>query len=475
MSSAPSNSASGTATPADLSEPSIVYEASGGARTYRLNRPKALNALNHEMILSLSDKMKAWRESELCKLIIGTGSEKAFCSGGDVKQLVLDTKAGKFTALDFFKDEFQLNWAMSRLGKPYVAVIDGITMGGGAGISLPAPIRIATERTMFAMPETKIGYAPDVGANYYLAQLDGAVGAWLALTGQEVFGRAAYEIGIATHYVPSSSLSDLLLQLSHLPEPTLPQISSLIASFAPPPSSANESASSRSNPDGPTPIRGEIRDVLDRIFGLSSVPEIYAALEKAVSDDKLEGATREWAKAQKVHMDERSPTAMAVALEGYKKAKKSQRLDRTLENDMSMATAFSGPKRPSDDFLTGVTHVLIDKKAKTQPRPSWSLATPSGPSIEPSEILSSFFSPDAPHAEHFRRFGLPSEWEIMGMITGERPGSGAFKLKEDELVERVLEDKGDVAGPRQAEAEARVRAILEKRCSKDRDGYLNWN
>jgi hypothetical protein len=182
---------------------------------------------------------------------------------------------------------------------------------------------------------------------------------------------------------------------------------------------------------------------------------------------------------------------------------------------MSMATAFSvslhiepsgtraplltvltprqGPKRPSDDFLIGVTHVLIDKKAKTQPRPSWSLATPSGPSIEPSEILSSFFSPDAPHAEHVPKLDFhppsskmrghdstwgqfrPSEWEIMGMITGERPGSGAFKLKEDELVERVLEDKGDVAGPRQAEAEARVRAILEKRCSKDRDGYLNWN
>lgn len=97
---------------------------------------------------------------------------------------------GSKLALEFFKDEFQLNWEMGRFNKPYVAIIDGFTMGGGAGISLPAGIRIATKKTVFAMPETKIGYAPDVGGNYYIAQLDGEIGAWLAMTGQELWGRA---------------------------------------------------------------------------------------------------------------------------------------------------------------------------------------------------------------------------------------------------------------------------------------------
>jgi 3-hydroxyisobutyryl-CoA hydrolase len=157
-----------------------------------------------------------------------------------------------------------------------------------------------------------------------------------------------------------------------------------------------------------------------------------------------------------------------------------------------------GPKRPSDDFLTGVTHVLIEKLSKTQPRPNWSHSTLTDPSLSPAAIAKSFFSSKAPHADsvpklefqpessfrsaghdstwgQFRRYGLPSELEVQGYVTGNAPGSGAFKLKEDELVERILDNKGDVGGPRASEAEEKIRGIVAARCSKDKDGYLNWD
>lgn len=160
-----------------------------------------------------ADVHQTWKDSDLCDLIVGQGNERGFCAGGDVKALVEGLEQDQTLGVKFFKDEFEMNWLMANLGKPYVAVIDGTTsmsvhrgfipslgecsvqadgiVGGGAGISLPANIRIATSKTAFAMPETKIGYAPDVGANYYLAQLDGAVGAWLAVTGESVYGRTA--------------------------------------------------------------------------------------------------------------------------------------------------------------------------------------------------------------------------------------------------------------------------------------------
>ncbi|WVQ99430.1 hypothetical protein IAU59_006565 [Kwoniella sp. CBS 9459] len=478
------------------SEDLVLFESHQSARLYKLNRSAKLNSLNQEMIDLLSSKIKNWRELESCKVIIGTGDSRAFCAGGDVKQLVLDLKEGKETALPFFKSEFQLNWTLGRLGKPYIAVIDGVTMGGGAGLSLPAAIRIATPRTIFAMPETKIGYAPDVGANYYLAQLDGAIGAWLAITGQELYGRAAYELGIATHYVTPNVLPEIVNQITQLESPTLAQISSIVSSYTSSPTSSTE-PSSKTSPDGPSPIKGEIREFLDKTFGLKSIAEVDQALSKAVTNDKLSQEVRDWAKLQKELIDQRGPTSTAVALAGYKKAKESRRLDRTLLNDFSMATAFSGPKRSTEDFIKGVSAVLIDRsKTPTE----WIPSSRSDPSLSPKEIEKNFFTPSKNRTEstgdlqlefepisaskldsgkdstwgRFRKYGLPSESNIRASVDGYAPGSGAFALTEKELIESFVDASGEVSGTRRDEVEARVKDVVSRHCKKDKDGYLEW-
>ncbi|OXG36783.1 3-hydroxyisobutyryl-CoA hydrolase [Cryptococcus neoformans] len=472
----------------------VLFESQQDTRIYKLNRSAKLNSLNLEMINSLSNKIKAWRELDSCKVIIGTGDSRAFCAGGDVKQLVLDLKEGKQTAVPFFKSEFQLNWLFARLGKLYVAVIDGVTMGGGGGLSLPAHIRIATPRTIFAMPETKIGYSPDVGSNYYFAQLDGSIGAWLAVTGQEVYGRAAYELGIATHYVTENNVSDIVYQITQHPSPTPANISSLISAYTAPASTTNE-ASSKSSPDGHTPIKGEIRKFLDKTFNKKSIQEIYAALDKSQSDDKLSSDVKEWAAQQKLQMEARSPTGMAVALQNYRKARETRRLDRTLLNDISMATAYCGTNRATDDFITGVSAVLIDRSKGPV---AWAPKDINEESLSPQNINSRFFSASSPHVVgkpeieftpssaskldsgrdstwgQFRKYGLPSEEAVRAAVDGYAPGSGAFALLEEELIEQFVDAQGDVKGTRRDEVVKRVKEVVNTCCKKGKDGYLEW-
>ncbi|WVN88360.1 uncharacterized protein L203_103566 [Cryptococcus depauperatus CBS 7841] len=472
----------------------VLYESQMDTRIYKLNRPQKLNSLNMEMINLLAEKIKIWREEDLCKVVIGTGDHRAFCAGGDVKQLVLDLKTGKQTSLPFFKEEFKLNWLLAKLGKPYVAFIDGVTMGGGCGLALPANLRVATPRTVFAMPETKIGYSPDVGANYYLSQLDGSVGAWLAVTGQELYGRATYELGIATHYVTENTIPEIIYQITQHPNPTLANISSLISSFSAAAPTISE-ISSKSCSDGHSPIRGDIRKFLDKTFSKKSIAEIHKALVAAESDDNLSAETKQWASAQKEILKSRSPTGMAVALHNYQEAKKSRRLDRTLLNDITMATAYSGSNRATDDFITGVSAVLIDRaKGPT----AWSPSSLSDPSLSSESIVSRFFDPSSPHLQdkptlefeprsaskldsgrdstwgQFRKYGLPSEEAVKASVDGYAPGSGAFALTEDELVEQFVDAQGDVHGSRREEIEDRVRSIVVRSCKKGKDGYLQW-
>ncbi|EIW70338.1 hypothetical protein TREMEDRAFT_60829 [Tremella mesenterica DSM 1558] len=484
-------------------EDSVLYQSSGSTRTYRLNRPKKLNSLNQEMITSMYNKVKTWRDSELVQVIIGTGEGRAFCAGGDVAQLIIDLKEGKDTPVKFFKSEFELNWLLGKLKKPYIAVMDGVVMGGGAGISLPASIRIATPNTIFAMPETNIGYSPDVGSHYYLAQLDGQIGAWLAVTGQNVYGRAAYELGIATHYVPSASIAPILHQITHHTGSELNTVTlSRIVSSYHLPSSGSSAPSSKSSPDGPSSIKGDIRVFIDQVFSQSQVKDIYDSIVAAIDSQELSEEVKEWAKEQKEIMDKRSPTGMAVALEGFRRAKQEKKLDKVLLNDFAMATSFSGPKRPTDDFIIGVSQVLLEKdKTKKSLRPSWS---PTSISEISQSYVDQFFSQphkrssklsDTPNESdqselmfdpvprnhtpdstwgQFRFLGLPSERELQDRIRGASPSSGAYALTEKELTEQMLDDVGENGGSRQDDFLERIKEVLKRKCKRDDDGNLKW-
>ncbi|XP_019409864.1 PREDICTED: 3-hydroxyisobutyryl-CoA hydrolase, mitochondrial isoform X2 [Crocodylus porosus] len=182
----------------------VLLEKKGCAGVITMNRPKILNALSFPMIQQIYPQLKTWEADPETFLILikGTGG-KAFCAGGDIRAISDAGKAGGRLVQDFFREEYILNNAIGTCQKPYVALIDGITMGGGVGLSVHGHFRVATEKTLFAMPETAIGLFPDVGGGYFLPRLSGKIGYYLALTGFRLKGRDVQKAGIATHFVES--------------------------------------------------------------------------------------------------------------------------------------------------------------------------------------------------------------------------------------------------------------------------------
>ncbi|XP_054686638.1 3-hydroxyisobutyryl-CoA hydrolase, mitochondrial isoform X4 [Grus americana] len=210
----------------------VLLEKRGGAGIITLNRPKALNALNLSMIQQIYPQIKTWEQDPETFLIIikGTGG-KAFCAGGDIRAITDAGKVGDRLAQDFFRGEYMLNNAIGMCKKPYVALIDGITMGGGVGLSVHGHFRVATEKTLFAMPETAIGLFPDVGGGYFLPRLSGKIGYYLALTGFRLKGRDVLKAGIATHFVDSEKLPALEKDLIALKSPSTENIADLLNSY----------------------------------------------------------------------------------------------------------------------------------------------------------------------------------------------------------------------------------------------------
>lgn len=169
----------------------VVFGTKYGVRTIELNRPDKLNSLNGSMARKIFPRLVEWEKSQLANVIIMKGAGRAFCAGGDVAALAKQNKqgeAGQQESKDYFALEYKLDHLIATYPKPYVAFMDGITMGGGVGLSVHAPFRIATEKTVFAMPETTIGFFPDVGASFFLPRMDGEIGTYLALTSEQLKG-----------------------------------------------------------------------------------------------------------------------------------------------------------------------------------------------------------------------------------------------------------------------------------------------
>ncbi|MEQ9449475.1 MAG: enoyl-CoA hydratase/isomerase family protein, partial [Rhodospirillaceae bacterium] len=193
----------------------IQFENKGKIGHILLNRPKALNALTLDMCEHLLPKLKAWAKDDSVKALVVRGAgEKAFCAGGDVVRLCEDGRAGKPYPRDFWRTEYRCNTLIKHCPKPYIALVDGISMGGGVGLSEHGSLVVATERMMFAMPETGIGLFPDVGGSYFLPRLDGATGMYLALTGRRLKGADCVAWGVADVLVPSESVDAVTAKLS---------------------------------------------------------------------------------------------------------------------------------------------------------------------------------------------------------------------------------------------------------------------
>jgi enoyl-CoA hydratase len=301
----------------------IEIERSGTALCIALRRSKALNALTLPMIRALHSALLHARDAAVDRVII-RGDARAFCAGGDMRAVREAILAGDRDGLSrsFFLEEYRLNHAIASFDKPWIALIDGIAMGGGLGISVHGSHRVVTEKSVLAMPEMAIGMIPDVGATCFLSRLPGEIGTWLALTGARLHGDDAVALGLATHLVNSDRLDALATALAVEPiEPTL-------AHYA-------------------EPVHPKIdRATIDRLFAGDDIDAIRARVDE---DDS------ELARVARASLTAASPTSLAIAL----------RLLRS--RGTSLADCLAAEYRAvravtwSHDFAEAVRAVLVDK------------------------------------------------------------------------------------------------------------------
>lgn len=321
----------------------IATRIEGHAGIISLNRPSALHALTLEMVHAMTDVLVKWQTSKKVKCIVIDHAEgRGFCAGGDIaflrnSALNDEGKSGR----QFFHDEYQLNHLLFTYPKPVVAFMDGITMGGGVGISQPARFRVATENTRFAMPETGIGLFPDVGGGWYLSRLEGRVGQFLALTGARIAGPGCLALGLASHYIPSEALADAKARIA---VEDVERIDGILGTLAvtPPPSKIVETLFQ-----------------INRHFASDRFEEILASLDADDSD---------WAMREAATLRSKSPQTCKVAL---RQLAESLKLDDFAEN-MAMEYRIASRVLTRPDFAEGVRAVIVDKDNA----PKWDPARP---------------------------------------------------------------------------------------------------
>ena len=339
----------------------VITRREGKAGWLSLNRPKALHALTLDMVHAMTAALLEWRNDDAVDCIIIDHAEgRGFCAGGDIAFLRESALAGGEAGRRFFHDEYQLNHLLFTYPKPVVAFMDGITMGGGVGISQPANYRIATENTRFAMPEAGIGLFPDVGGGWYLSRLSGRVGQYLALTGARLDGAECLAVGLANRYLQSDSLADVKASIATKPS----RIEAILkkATVATPLAKIMEK-------------RRQIAD----LFASDKFEDVLAALAKDQS---------EWAAAQLSILQTKSPQTCKVALRQLADSLKCQ--DFAANMLMEYRIAARVLTRP--DFAEGVRAVIVDKDNA----PQWNPATPEGVT---DDLINSIFAPLPPEQE----------------------------------------------------------------------------
>ena len=319
----------------------LITTVEGPIGRIRLNRPKALHALNLAMCEGVLEALETWRGDAAVEAIVVDHAEgRGFCAGGDIRMLAASGATDGVEARAFFHAEYRMNHRLFTYAKPIVAFMDGITMGGGVGLALPCRFRVATENTKFAMPETGIGLFPDVGGGWYLSRLPGRIGQYLALTGHRINGADCLALGLATHYLTSGRLEGVKDWIVERPR----EIDLILAGSSDVPDDAEIMTH---------------RDDIDRLFASDVLEDIYAALE-------ADGG--EWATQTLATLKTKSPQTMKVSLrllhEGAAMA--------SFADEMRQEYAIGAHVVQRHDFIEGVRAVIVDKDNA----PRWDPATP---------------------------------------------------------------------------------------------------
>lgn len=346
----------------------VITEKQGPAGRLRLNRPRALHSLNRQMVRDMASALIEWRDDPDVRIILIDHAEgRGFCAGGDVVGISQDIDGHEAAARNFFFDEYRLNHLEYTYPKPGIAFMDGITMGGGVGISLPCRYRIATERTVLAMPETTIGIFPDVGGGRYLSRLRGRLAQFLALTGARLDGAECLRLRLATHYLPSDRLEEAKERIIAQPFRTQAVLDEL----------------------SEEPPAARIMDNLariDRYFASDRLEEILDALDAGAADGD------EWAAKEAATIRAKSPMACKVSL----KLLVESPYQLHFVDEMRMEYGIMVRLIHHPDFKEGVRALLIDKDN----RPNWH---PTNPAVIGDADVQQFFEP-LPPEEQWRPF-----------------------------------------------------------------------
>jgi enoyl-CoA hydratase len=350
----------------------VLLGREGGLATVVINRPKALNALTLDNYRRFAPALRAWASDPSVHAVVVRGAgERAFCAGGDVRAVY---EAGRGISGDpdlpaiFFREEYELIRCIHRFPKPYIAVIDGITMGGGAGISVNGAYRIATERTLFAMPETAIGLFPDVGATRFLNRCPGYVGRYLGLTGTRLGAADTLYCGFATHFMAHDQVAELVEALGGVVWKTgrgSDQVEAILT---------------RLGKDLGLASLAALRPAIDRCFAGSGVEKILDAL---AAEAKAGGAHADWAAETQAGLLTKSPTSLKITLRQLVIGR-----DHDLEAALALEYRLTQHVMAAHDFYEGVRAMLIDKDQK----PRWQPATLAEVG---DDMVDTFFTPIA--------------------------------------------------------------------------------
>lgn len=313
----------------------VRFAREGRLGVITLDRPAALNALTHDMVRAMSHELAVWREDPaVAAVLVRAVGGRAFCAGGDIRAVVERVRHhGIAATVGFFHDEYRLNWRIARFPKPYVALIDGLTMGGGVGISVHGRFRVATERTLFAMPETGIGFFPDVGGTWFLPRCPGETGFHLGLTGARADGADCLALGLATHFVLSDGLAALTADLAAGREPG----AALAAHSAPAP---------------PAAILAQ-RPLIDACLAKPSLAEVLDALAAEPSG---------WGRERLAELASKSPFALRLTFAQLRRGRDLTSLEDALRLEYRMVHRVLA----LPDFAEGVRALIVDKDR--QPR-----------------------------------------------------------------------------------------------------------
>lgn len=342
-------------------EAPVLVERRGRLGLLTLNRPRAMNALNHEMVLVITTTLRDWLADPQVEAVLVRGAgDRGLCAGGDIVSIHRDAVTGGRGTETFWFDEYHLNALIASYPKPYIALMDGIVLGGGVGVSAHGSHRVVTERTRIGMPETGIGFVPDVGGTWLLSRAPGELGTYMAMTASLVDAGDAIELGLADHFVVSEHLAVLTELLEVMP------VSDALAEVVQPP---------------PASQLDKRRGWIDEAFAADDVAGVLGALLHHEEPD---------ARAAGAAVSVKSPTALAVTLRALREARGMGTLEQALAQELRIATRMLG----SHDFPEGIRAQVIDKDRS----PRWS--PPTIADLDPAEIQAYFTTTTPPSKEN---------------------------------------------------------------------------